>query len=117
MTEKTSTRAELLQRIELLEAQYRDSHDAFSRLTLRYEEQTKELAGAKQEVRQLKDELHALTIERARLEGYRDRVHEFDPVTERTQYADERHPRRHVDFAGEAFGRTEKASPPWYRRG
>lgn len=52
-------------------------------------EKLKQLDLANTEISSLKDELHRMTIENARLEGYRDRVLEFDPVTERQEYRDQ----------------------------
>lgn len=72
---------------------------------------------------QLRDRLHELTVENARLAGYRDRVREFDPVTERQAYDDDRRerdrPRPHIEGAQarDMFGGAGRvAAPRWYHR-
>lgn len=41
------------------------------------------------ENQKLRDRLHAMSIENARLEGYRERVQEFDPVSERQLHSEQ----------------------------
>lgn len=90
----------------------------------------------------LRDELHRLTVENARLQGYHDRVKEFDPVTEAEEYKafTERQrgsfhleggrPFRHygtafrdrvsggfAEYAGDGMMSVNSQRPSWYRRG
>lgn len=66
----------------------------------------------------LRDRIHETELRLARLEGYRDRVTEFDPVSERDQYED-RLPRprgrndNRRDFEG---AMAAEARPTWYAR-
>lgn len=68
----------------------------------------------------LRHTLHEMTVSLARIEGYRDRVQEFDPVPEKRAYADQVHPPRQV-VDGYAEGATRSSinagwSTPWYAR-
>jgi septal ring factor EnvC (AmiA/AmiB activator) len=119
MTEKKPTIAGLQAQIDELQLVVKQSRDAVGTMGRRNDELQKQLIGAGQENDQLRDQLHNQTVTIARLEGYRDRVHEFDPVTERHQYADEQHPRRIFDYAdtkGVGGGMIAPARP-WYRKG
>lgn len=84
----------------------------------------KHLADAQAEIASLKDELHRMTVTNARLEGYRERVEKFDPVTEQQQYDDHcRKFSRHDIAEGcssiESILRRNRygGEAPWYRRG
>lgn len=68
----------------------------------------------------LRDTMHELTIQRARLEGQLERVREFDPVTDQQERREGlinvRMPRHYVD--GEALTSGARTGlQPWYRRG
>jgi hypothetical protein len=72
---------------------------------------------AEREVRDLKDELHAMTIEKARLEGYIDRTRQFDPKPEPVMVplgSDRIEHSFDHDMLG--YGSTGDRKAPWYRR-
>jgi regulator of replication initiation timing len=127
MSEKKPTIAGLLARVEELVEKNNAMHIDLSAARGGKQIAEKNLAAANGEISYLKDELHRLTIENARLNGYQDRVHEFDPVTERQQHADRQHPQRDgevphhlfnmADTAARYRGGGELPSAPWYRRG
>ena len=64
--------------------------------------------------------LHRAELKNAQLEGYRDRVLEFDPVPDRQAYEDNRldrgMPPRRVDYSNFDMA-SERQPAPWYRRG
>lgn len=97
------TRAELQEAIDGLSGELDEARKAVLSESMRASALDKKWGDALLEIDKLKDELHAMTIENARLEGYRDRVLEFDPVTERQQYTDE---------TGNRFSRTEFLGTP-----
>lgn len=78
------------------------------------------------EIDRLKDELHAMELERSRLEGYRDRVQQFDPITERQAFfgVDRDMGREHrlddfsklAGMAAHRNGASIEVPPPYYRR-
>jgi hypothetical protein len=94
MTEKKPTIAGLQAHVNELIATLRGEGEVNATLRQQKSNLEKSIEIERDENRNLRDELHRLTIENARLEGYRDRVIEFDPVTERQEYQDE----LNVDF-------------------
>lgn len=77
----------------------------------------KEAAAVLQENDRLRDRLHGMTIENARLEGYRERVEQFDPVSDKQAHYENVRPLREAspvrhDFAAAA----PHAGETWYRR-
>ncbi len=69
-----------------------------------------------------REQLHSMEVDNARLRGYQQRVQEFDPVTDRQQYADQTRPlvvHAGADTYGESPLRTPmdgRLGEPWYRR-
>lgn len=88
--------------------------------------QIKELSA---ENNNLRDQLHHLTVENARHEGYLDRVFEFDPVSDKRVYQDQKNPifvqppdEMHRVQDGYAANFTQSIAVgerrmPWYRMG
>lgn len=142
-TEKKPTIAALQAIIDELQlelahrgAQLKEQQQGFAQLARQHEELRKQLSAKDEENDRLRDELHLQTITIARLEGYRDRVLEFDPVTERQVYLDEggelafdehrgappsfvtrrkRHASNRYNEGPQDFA-TGNAGTPWYRR-
>jgi hypothetical protein len=85
---------------------------------------TKQIMGLEGEARQLREDndrlrsnLHAAELEVARLQGYQQRVVEFDPVSDRSQYED-RLPRPRVgnEIHYDGMGMAAEHAPSWYHR-
>ncbi len=89
MTEKPKTRAELLDEVQSYLDALTNSREECSEQRRTIQRLEADVKTQRSALDGLLDDLHRLTIENARLEGYRDRVLEFDPVTERQQYQDE----------------------------
>lgn len=118
------TRANLQEIIDGLSAELDAARDKLLSEERRASALDKKWGDALMEIDKLKDELHRMTIENARLEGYRDRVLEFDPVTERQAYSDEHRDRRSpvntfiegADAQRMFGGVGARGLAPWYRR-
>lgn len=64
---------------------------------------------------ELVEDLHRITVEKARLEGYIDRVREFDPQPEPVMVP--QRPDRHVNrLDGYGYSGMERGPAPWYLR-
>lgn len=85
--------------------------------TLRYDNAAlrKERDAAAADANFVRDSMHALELDRARLEGQLQRVREFDPVTDQQTYRDCVREVMNRNGFGERAAMT--ASPAWYRRG
>lgn len=123
MPDKIMTTSELIAEIEQLKETLQDRHKRCLDAEEQWRIHSNRSEKAESEIAGLKDELHRLTIENARLEGYQNRVREFDPVTEAKLYQDRQHDRRdqveHYRGDGMAAwgGRPGRDAPaPWYRR-
>lgn len=76
----------------------------------------KETEALQKEVDSLKDSLHDLTIQKARLEGYIDRAREADPKPEPVMVPMQDQYRGHrMDF-NDIYGSQNERETPWYRR-
>lgn len=101
--------AALTSEVNTLRNGYRDVSNQHARAS-------RDLEHANSEIVHLKDELHRMTVESARLEGYISRTREFDPPETKAQ---EPKPRDYWAGNDEAqiMGAYGREQAPWYRRG
>lgn len=87
------------------------------------ERDTREIEELTEENESLRISLHLRELEVARLEGYRERVNEFDPVPELREYEDQltlpaaARQARHHDGAGMVMASANHRTSHWFNRG